>query len=229
VGKKVEALARLFGMKVLLNDPPRARNENNAGFVTIEKLLAESDVVTLHVPLNKLGDDRTYHLINESYLDMLKPGSWLINTSRGEVVDGKALKSALSCGKISGVVLDVWENEPAVDLQLLEKVLIATPHIAGYSTDGKRNGTVQVVRSLAAHFMLPLEGWMPAGIPEPTDPLIIVNCQGLPSEKLICHAILHTYDVTRDDFRFRSDPGNFEHQRDNYPVRREFRLTRSGC
>ncbi|MEI7499233.1 MAG: 4-phosphoerythronate dehydrogenase [Bacteroidota bacterium] len=222
VGKKVEALARLLEMKVLLNDPPRARNEGNSGFVSLERLITESDIITLHVPLNSIGEDKTIHLINEATLRLMKKGSWLINSSRGEVVDIGALKSALSEGRLSGTAFDVWENEPVIDPQLLEYVTFATPHIAGYSTDGKRNGTVQIVRSLGAHFGLPLTEWEPSWIPEPSDPLIMLDCPNHPLENLVCQAILHTYNVTDDDFRFRSNPGDFEMQRDNYPVRREF-------
>jgi erythronate-4-phosphate dehydrogenase len=222
VGKKVETLARLLGMKVLLNDPPRARKEGLSGFVSVQELLAESDIITLHVPLNRIGDDMTYHLINEAALGIIKPGSWLINSSRGEVVDGCSLKSALSRGRLAGTVLDVWENEPALDPQLLDMVTIATPHIAGYSVDGKKNGTVQVVHSLGTYFGLPLMDWEPAGIPGPADPVIRLNCRDHALEKLFCQAMLHTYDVLEDDFQLRANPGNFEKFRGNYPLRREF-------
>jgi erythronate-4-phosphate dehydrogenase len=222
VGKKVEILARMLGMKVLLNDPPRARTEGNGRFIPLEQLLKESDIISLHVPLNRRGDDKTFHLINETTLGLFKTASWLINTSRGEVVDSNALKSMLLAGKLSGSALDVWEREPSVDLQLLEKVTIATPHIAGYSTDGKRNGTIQIVRSLGAYFDLPVKDWEPTSVPGPNDPVLVLDCRDGSTEKLICNAILHTYDVTEDDSRFRSHPGDFEIQRDNYPVRREF-------
>jgi erythronate-4-phosphate dehydrogenase len=222
VGKKVEALAKILGMKTLLNDPPRVRSEGINGFVPIEKVLAEADVITLHVPLNHEGADNTFHLIGKAALDLVKSRAWLINSSRGEVVDGNALKMALNTGKLAGAVIDVWENEPDIDLQLLDKVFLATPHIAGYSTDGKRNGTVQVVRSLGAHFDFPLSDWEPSGIPEPPSPLIRLDCRDLSSEISLCQAILHTYDVTDDNLRFRSCPENFEKQRGSYPVRREF-------
>lgn len=222
VGKKVGTLARLLGMKVLLNDPPRTRAEGKSGFVSLKKLLAESDIVTLHVNLNMTGEDKTFHLIDEPALKLLKNGALLINSSRGEVVDGNALKSALSDGRQLGAVVDVWENEPDVDLGLLEKVAMATPHIAGYSTDGKRNGTVQIVRGLGLHFGLPVSGWEPLKIPEPPNPVMILDGKGQSLEKLVCKAILHTYDVADDDFRFRSNPRDFESQRGNYPVRREF-------
>ncbi|MCX6305345.1 MAG: 4-phosphoerythronate dehydrogenase PdxB [Bacteroidetes bacterium] len=222
VGKKIEALAGLLGMTVLLSDPPRARREGNTGFVSLEKLLEESDIVTLHVPLNRDGEDETFHLMNRTTLGLLKSGSWLINTSRGEVVAGDALKTALSRGKLSGAVLDVWENEPTVDTHLLEMVSIATPHIAGYSADGKRNATVQAVQSLKAHFNLTVTEWKLSGIPDPPEPVIMLDCSGQSFENIVCRAILHTYDMVGDDFRFRANPGDFEMLRGNYPVRREF-------
>jgi erythronate-4-phosphate dehydrogenase len=222
VGKKVETLARLLGMKVLLNDPPRARMEGNSGFVPLEELLEKSDLITLHVPMNKTGVDKTFHLINKDTIRLVKKDTWLINSSRGEVVDSNALKTALSEHSICGAVLDVWENEPAPDPELLELVALATPHIAGYSTDGKRNGTMQVVRSLGAHFNLALSDWVPSGIPPPSDPVIIMDCQNILFEKLVIQAILHTYDVAEDDFRFRANPTDFEKFRGGYPVRREF-------
>ncbi len=222
VGKKVETLGRLLGMKVLLNDPPRWRMEGNGGFVSLARLLEESEIITLHVPLNRTGEDKTAHLINKDTLGRIKPGAWLINSSRGEVVESHALQSALSEGRLSGAALDVWENEPVVDPQLLDKVTLATTHIAGYSADGKRNGTVQVVRSLGAHFNLPVTSWDVSGLPEPSDLAIITDCLDQSLEKLVCKAILHTYDVIEDDVRFRTNPLDFEWLRGNYPVRREF-------
>ncbi|MCX6266700.1 MAG: DUF3410 domain-containing protein, partial [Bacteroidetes bacterium] len=222
VGSKIEKLARILGMKVLLNDPPRARTEGNSGFVSIQEILAGSDIITLHVPLNMCGEDMSYHLINEATIGLIKPGSWLINTSRGEVVDGFALQQAISNGLISGAVLDVWENEPVAHPSLLDLVTIATPHIAGYSADGKRNGTVQVVQSLGKHFDLPVMDWVPSGIPLPSEAEIKIDCLGQSLEKTVYQAILQTYDVAEDDFRFRSNPADFEILRGNYPVRREF-------
>jgi erythronate-4-phosphate dehydrogenase len=222
VGKQVEMLAKILGMNTLLNDPPRARSEGSSGFSPIEKVLKEADIITLHVPLNDGGADNTFHLIEESALELVKPGAWLINSSRGEVVDGIALKMALNKGKLAGAVLDVWENEPAIDLQLLNQAFLATPHIAGYSVDGKRNGTIQVVRSLGAHFGFPLSNWQPSDIPEPACPLIRLDCRDHSLERSVCQAVLHTYDVLSDDLRLRSDPNGFENQRANYPIRREF-------
>lgn len=233
VGKQVEMLAKILGMNTLLNDPPRARLEGSSGFFPFDKVLKEADIITLHVPLNDGGADNTFHLIGESALELVKSGAWLINSSRGEVVDGIALKMALNNGRLAGAVLDVWENEPAIDPQLLNQSFLATPHIAGYSADGKRNGTIQVVRSLGAHFGFPLSNWEPPDIPEPASPLIILDCSDHSSERSVCQAVLHTYDVAEGDLRLRSDPDGFEKQRANYPERREFsayklKLTNAG-
>ncbi len=222
VGQKVEALASCLGMRLLVNDPPRARNEGKDKFVGLEGLLAASDFITLHVPLTVSGEDQTLHLINRDTLPMVKKGAWLINTSRGEVVDQSVLKSTIHDGKFAGVVLDVWENEPGVDTELLKMVSIATPHIAGYSVDGKINGTTHVIRSLAQYFQLPLEAWKPSAIPTPQNVEIELDCAGKSTEMTVLQAIIATYNVVDDDFRFRSDPGSFENLRNTYPARREF-------
>jgi len=222
IGTKVEKLARLLGMKVLLNDPPRERTEGSSGFVSLEELLAGSDLITLHVPLNRSGQDKTFHLIDNEAVRKIRKGSWILNTSRGEVTETTALKEGLSTGRLSGVVIDVWEGEPLADPGLLEASFIATPHIAGYSVEGKANGTAMIVRALADHFHLPLTAWYPALLPEPENPEILIEASGKSSEEILKKAVLHTYPIRADDERFRADPGSFEFQRENYPRRREF-------
>jgi erythronate-4-phosphate dehydrogenase len=222
VGSKVEKLAGIFGMKVLLNDPPRARKEGNDKFVGLDTLFNESDIITVHVPLNTVGEDITYRLINDKSVRKMKKGVWLINTSRGEVADTSSLKNGLKHGKFSGVVLDVWENEPDIDYELLEKAFIATPHIAGYSTDGKANGTAMIVNALSGSFNLPLKNWYPEIIPQPHIAEISLNGKNKDPEEIIGEAVFHTYDITEDDFRLRFAPGDFEKLRGDYPVRREF-------
>jgi len=222
IGSRVEKLGRLLGIKVLLNDPPRERIEGSSGFVQLEKLLQESDLVTLHVPLNRSGEYKTYHLIDEEVVSKIKKGFWVINTSRGEVTETAALKKGLSTGKLSGMVLDVWEGEPLVDPELLNAAFLATPHIAGYSVEGKANGTAMIVRALADHFHLPLLNWYPQGIPEPQIPDILIDAKNKNQQEIIKEAILHTYPIRTDDNRFRTDPATFEYQRENYPFRREF-------
>ena len=222
VGSKVEKLAGILGMKVLLNDPPRFRSEGDAKFVSLETLLSESDIVTVHVPLSKEGEDRTWHLFDDKSFGKMKKGMWFINSSRGEVTDTPSLKRALGSGKIGGAILDVWENEPDIDLELMEKAFIATPHIAGYSTDGKANGTAMVVNALCRHFNLPLRNWYPGDVPLPSSPAMTIDVRGKSEEDLIREAVFHTYNIKNDDFMLRSNPADFEKLRGNYPLRREF-------
>ncbi|NLA48498.1 MAG: 4-phosphoerythronate dehydrogenase, partial [Bacteroidales bacterium] len=126
VGSKVSNLARILEMNVLLNDPPRARTEGEEGFAGIEQVLMESDIVTAHVPLNPEGEDCTLNLFSEDSFRMMRTGTWFINTSRGEVTDTLALKNALDTGKLMGIVLDVWGNEPDIDTELMERTFIST-------------------------------------------------------------------------------------------------------
>lgn len=223
VGSKVEKFARIIGMNVLLNDPPRARREGAKNFVGLGTALFKSDIITVHVPLNVVGEDCTYHLFNDRTLKKMKKGTWFINSSRGEVTDTAALKKVLSSGKLGGAVLDVWEHEPDIDLELMSGTFLSTPHIAGYSTDGKANGTSMVVNSLCKHFNLPLTGWYPGNVPKPEKPLISINCKGLTDEDIVRKAVLHTYNVDEDNLNLRSDPSNFEKLRSDYRNRREFK------
>jgi erythronate-4-phosphate dehydrogenase len=222
VGKKVEKFARIIGMNVLLNDPPRERKEGSKNFVKLNTLLRESDIVTLHVPLNIVGDDKTYNFFDEKALKKMKKGAWLFNTSRGEVVETSALKSMLLSGRMGGAVIDVWENEPDLDLELMGKVFIATPHIAGYSTDGKANGTSMIVNAFSRYFDLPLKGWFPENIPPPDSPVINLDGEGKSDEDIIREAVSLTYDIETDNSNLRSTPYDFENQRGDYPLRREF-------
>ena len=222
VGSKVAKLAFAMGMKVLLNDPPRARKEGPAGFVPIDTVLSDSDIITLHVPLNVSGQDATYHLINDKVISKLHKKIWLVNSSRGEVADSAALKSALQSGLISGAVIDVWENEPDIDLELLNEAYIATPHIAGYSTDGKANGTAMVVNSLSRHFGISLSDWYPENLPQPEFPVLEIDCNGRNSEEILMEAVLHSYDIASDDRNLKQSPSTFEKLRGDYRLRREF-------
>jgi erythronate-4-phosphate dehydrogenase len=149
VGSKVARLCQTIGMKVLLNDPPRERKESSDGFVALDTIVEKSDIITLHVPLNRDGIDKTFHMGDERFLSRLKKGQILINSSRGEVLETGALKSILRQGKLAACLLDVWEHEPEIDRELLDLVDIGTPHIAGYSADGKANGTSMSVQALS--------------------------------------------------------------------------------
>ncbi len=222
VGAKVASALSALGAKVKLNDPPRARKEGNPGFVSFDEILAICDIISLHVPLKYEGEDATYHLFDNLTFEKIKHGTFLFNTSRGEVVETQALKQALLTGKLAGAVLDVWENEPNIDSQLLQLASIATPHIAGYSTDGKANGTSQVVRALSAYFNLPLLDFYPKEIPLPVFADIEIDCFNKSAMQIINHAVTSTYSIMNDQVRLLENPANFEQIRGNYPVRREF-------
>jgi len=222
VGSKVQKLAQTLGMKVLLNDPPRQRKEEKDTFVSIEQLLEESDIITLHVPLNTGGKDNTFHLFDINTLSKVKKGAWLINSSRGEVVEPDALKETLIGERLSGAVLDVWEKEPEIDIPLMHMAFLATPHIAGYSADGKANGTSMVVNELCRSFDFPLKDWFPTEVPEPADPRLVIDCHGKSLEEIAGRAVSHSYNIVADDVRLRFDPSRFEKERENYPLRREF-------
>ena len=221
VGTKVEKITRIFGMNVLLNDPPREREEGKQKFVSLGNILHHSDIITVHVPLNVVGEDSTYHLFNEKSFKKMKKGTWLINSSRGEVVDTASIKVPVLKSRINAV-LDVWENEPDIDLELMSGAFLATPHIAGYSTDGKANGTAMVVNSLCSFFNLPLKNWYPEDVPNPSSPEIVINGKGKSDEDVIREAVFHTYNIREDDTRLRFSPADFERLRGDYPLRREF-------
>lgn len=222
VGSKVAEAAALLGMRVLLCDPPRARAEGADGFVDLDTLVAQSDIVTLHVPLSREGEDATWHLFDEARLAAMRPDQFLINSSRGPVVDGAALRAALQAKALRGAVLDVWDGEPEPDRALMALLDIATPHIAGYSADGKANGTRMSVRTVAAVLGLPLADWRPADIPAPAQPLeFSLDASGKSRQEVLSEAILHTYDILADDRALRAHPERFEQLRGDYPVRRE--------
>jgi erythronate-4-phosphate dehydrogenase len=222
VGSKVARICEIFGMKVLLNDPPRERAEGSDKFVSLETIQNEADIITLHVPLNMKGEDATFHLTNNDFFAKLKRKPVLINSCRGEVTETNAVKSALKSGQISAFVCDCWENEPDLDLELLSLTEIATPHIAGYSKDGKATGTLMSVHAISQYFGLGLEDWKPTGVEEPKEPEFEIDGNGFTEQQIISKAILHTYDIRKDDADFRNNVAHFEQLRGDYPTRREF-------
>ena len=223
VGSKVAEAAALLGMRVLLCDPPRARAEGAEGFVDLDTLVAQSDIVTLHVPLLREGEDATWHLFDEARLAAMRPDQFLINSSRGPVVDGAALRAALQAKALRGAVLDVWEGEPDLDPELVGLLDISTPHIAGYSADGKANGTTAAVRVVSEVLGLPLGSWEATGIPAPAQSLSFeIDAAGKSLQDVLTEAVLHTYDISADSAALRADLDAFERLRGDYPVRREF-------
>lgn len=222
VGSKVAQAASALGMKVLLNDPPRERREGSGDFVSLDEILRRSDIITLHVPLSREGEDATWHLFDAERIGKMSPSQILVNSSRGPVVDNAALKQALKAREIAGGVLDVWEGEPDLDPELVSLLDITTPHIAGYSADGKANGTAASVRTVSEVLGLPLTDWFPCDIPSPAMPLeFSIDAAGKTSQEVLAEAVLYTYDVLEDSGALRGNLGLFEKLRGDYPVRRE--------
>ena len=237
VGTKVAAAASALGMKVLLNDPPRVRANDypsipgvgRDAFVDLDSIVKNADIITLHVPLEKGGEDPTWHLFDAERLSTLRADQILINSSRGPVVDNRALKAALEAKGLKGAVLDVWEGEPNLDAGLVGLLDFATPHIAGYSADGKANGTMMSVQAIASRFGLPLTDWRPYEIPAPTHGVntgaeaqsFTIDAAGKSRQQVLSEAILYAFDVAVDSDALRSDLSAFERLRGDYPVRRE--------
>jgi len=221
VGSKVAGAARALGMKVILNDPPRARKEGDDSFTDLDELLTHSDFVTVHTPLNMNGTDKTYHLADNTFFQKMKPSAFYINTSRGPTANNLDLKLALQEKTIAGAVLDVWENEPHIDIELLKLLEYATPHIAGYSKDGKANGTSMSIQAASEELQLPLKEWYPNNVPMPVDSTAIITPESSIEQELF-KAVKLSYDIHDDDLRLRNNTDSFEEQRGNYPLRREF-------
>ena len=223
VGRQVADAGRAFGMKVLLNDPPRAEAEGDKEFTELEKLLAASDIVTLHVPLEHSGKYPTVNLADEKFFAAMKPGSWFFNSCRGEVMERQSFINAVKSGHIAGALIDVWPGEPDPGRELVELVDIGTPHIAGYSKDGKANGTAACVRAAAGFFHIPeLADFEVKELPPPVYAPEIEIDSTLPAWQQINQAVIHAYDIRRDSDAFRSAPEQFENLRGTYWNRREF-------
>lgn len=229
VGRKVKAL----GMQPLLNDPPLQRRTTERKYRPLEGLY-DCDFITLHVPLTYEGEDKTYHMIDEKFFGFLKEGSIFINTSRGGVADTTTLKNVMSKGGLRGVILDVWENEPDIDYELLRKVDIGTPHIAGYSLDGKVNGVRMIYEAMCKYFDLNINLNIEDFLPEPEKTQVNIECRDKTEQDILHQAIQQVYAINRDDFNMREilmvpeqqRGAFFDDLRKHYPVRREFHNTK---
>lgn len=211
VGSKVAEVCRKWDMRVLLNDLPREEKEGSAGFVSLETIAQECDIITFHVPLYKEGKYKTFHLADETFFRSLKRKPVIMNTSRGEVIGTQALGKALNEGLIADTVIDVWEHEPEIDLALLKKAFIGTPHIAGYSADGKANATRMALDAVCKHFHIQAEYEITP--PAPADDVIEA-----PTYE---DALLEIYNPVRDSETLKAHPEQFEQLRGDYPLRRE--------
>lgn len=204
VGSLVSQYTRQWGFKVMECDPPRQAREGGE-FYAIEEIARACDIITLHTPL----DSTTYHLVNNALIEIMRPNAIIINASRGEVVDNSAVANS---GR--RYLFDVWENEPNLDENILSGATIATPHIAGYSVQGKANATAMVVDALARHFGLPLCGWYPEGIRRTTPRLI--------SWSELCDTISNYCNIKKESLTLKSSPQNFESIRNCYNYREEY-------
>ena len=232
VGSRVTKKCEALGMKVFLNDPPLYRQTDDAKYLPIQELF-DCDFITMHTPLTFEGVDKTFHLAGGNFFESLKKGCVFINASRGGVVDSTDLKASIQSGRLQAVVLDVWENEPKIETALLEMVDVGTPHIAGYSLDGKIAGLIMIYKSVCEYFET--EPKFDAGdfLPEPEVKTIEITKDQKNEQDALSEAVRKIYSIDRDDARLRQvfdEPVEnrgkfFDKLRKNYPVRREFQNT----
>jgi erythronate-4-phosphate dehydrogenase len=232
VGSRVAKKAQALGMKVFLNDPPLQRQTNDPKYLPLQDLY-NCDFITFHTPLTKTGQDKTFHLADEKLFSSLKPGVIFFNTSRGGVMDTMALKKAIKSKHLSACVLDVWENEPNIDVELLEMVDLASPHIAGYSYDGKVAGMIMIYEAACKFLNTKPLHTIADFLPAPPIPSIELNAPLDDEQAALRHVAKRIYDIEADDQRTREiintptyNRGKFfDELRKKYPVRREFQNT----
>ncbi len=232
VGSRVAKKCAALGMQIYLNDPPLQRETGEAKYLPLKELF-DCDFITLHTPLTFEGVDKTYHLADEKFFKSLKERCVFVNASRGGVVDSNALKAAIRSGRLRAVVLDVWEDEPNIDIELLEMVDIGTPHIAGYSLDGKIAGMIMIYKAVCEYFGLEAEFEIEDFLPEPAVGQLRIEPNTDNEQAALANAVQKIYDIREDDVRLRrvcekpvEKRGElFDGLRKNYPVRREFQNT----
>lgn len=233
VGGRVAKKCAAMGMDVYLNDPPLKRQTGDAKYLPLERLF-DCDFITFHTPLTFEGQDKTHHLADEKFFKSLKQRCVFVNASRGGVVDSSALKVAIRSGRLRAVVLDVWENEPDIDIELLKMVDLGTPHIAGYALDGKIAGMIMIYRAACEYFAVEPKYDLRDFLPEPAVPELKVNPNNTNDQEELLDSVQKIYRIDKDDTRLRrilDKPAEdrverFDSLRKNYPVRREFQNTR---
>lgn len=227
VGGRLVKVLQGLGWNVLVCDPPRQAAEGG-DFVSLEQIIEQCDVISLHTPLKKHGAQTTWHLLDKNRLNQLKSGTWLINASRGPVVDNAALRQVLLQREDLQAVLDVWEGEPEVDVALAELCVLATPHIAGYSLDGKQRGTAQIYQAYCQFLGQPEQVSLNDLLPAPWLSQVTLSADSDRAWALamVCRGV---YDPRRDDADFRrslvgsvnEQRAAFDALRKHYPLRRE--------
>lgn len=232
VGSRVARKCEGLGMRTVLNDPPLARKTGDSRFRPLKEIY-DCDFVTLHTPLNRSGRDPTFHLANATLFEKLKVGAAFLNSSRGGVHDTAALQDAVQVGRLQAVALDVWEGEPLIDLELLHGVDVATPHIAGYSLDGKIAGLIMIYGAVCEHFDMAASHDAVDFLPEPEVKEIVLEPSRRSLQEQVQQVVQRVYPIDRDDSLMRDlitvcNSGRadyFDGLRKNYPVRREFHNT----
>jgi erythronate-4-phosphate dehydrogenase len=221
VGSRVAAKVGVLGIRTLLNDPPLERvlkqvppthhmsypvgilGEQHLEFVTLNQLVAEADIISFHVPLTTSGVDPTFALADRQLFAEIKRGAILFNSSRGAIIDTQALISAIDKEIISYTAIDTWQGEPNISPDLLARVTLATPHIAGYSLDGKMAGTVSIYNKLC-QFLGKMPTWDPSGLlPSPQNSNIAINAINQCEERVLQQIIAQAYDISADDKKLR--------------------------
>jgi erythronate-4-phosphate dehydrogenase len=216
IGSLVAKYATEWGFNVMCSDPPREHAErlsSQEGFYSLRKLISHSDVITIHTPLLITGLNPTYHIVNREFMVSTKPNAVIINSSRGAVIEPLALLKTIEKG-LRDFVIDTWNNEPAIDRTVLEGVLLGTPHIAGYSKQGKAAATAMIVNGLAKCLGLPLRGWYPAEVLHSAPRHI--------EWRDMCDTIGDHFDIAAQSRELKAHPEDFERLRNNYRYRTEY-------
>ncbi|MDD2710755.1 MAG: 4-phosphoerythronate dehydrogenase [Verrucomicrobiae bacterium] len=234
VGTRVAEKANALGLRVLLNDPPKQRMAGGGQYLPLDQVLAGAGIVTMHVPLEKGGDDPTWHLADRCFFEKMKPGCLFVNAARGAVVDSDALLRAMDQGRVAHCILDTWEGEPVYRPDVLRRVDLGTPHIAGHSYEGKVVGTWMVYQA-ACRFLGRAPAWTPqthlaSALPGNPPPAIEPDGTKGDREAAVAAVVRQAYDIEKDDGLLRRTLDlpedarikEFNRQRKQYAVRREF-------
>lgn len=227
VGSRLLHRLQTMGIACLACDPPRAEREAAVGFHSLDELIAQCDVLCLHTPLTHEGQHSTHHLLNAERLESLAAGTVLLNAGRGDCVDGAALRQRLEQYGDLDVALDVWEQEPGIDPVLSTLVALATPHVAGYSLDGKLRGTHGVYCALSRYLGLPARVMLGSLLPPPALAGLVLS-ERMETEDALRLCMRAVYDVRRDHdalalaARTQGMGAGFDACRATYPLRREF-------
>lgn len=230
VGTRVKGMIEALGAKVILNDPPQADSTKNDIFKNIEEI-KDCDIITFHVPLTKTGKYPTFNLADSKFLESIKQGTYILNSSRGHVINEDALASAIKSGKVKKYILDVWENEPTIKNESLKEAFISTPHIAGYSFNGKVNGCKMLFDALAN--FLKVKEQFDILLPPPPVPEMIFDNNQIDIQTALLEITSKVYDINKDSNKLKATletkqenkAKEFDLLRKNYPIRREFHNT----